>query len=71
MGAAAGSRFRTRVVGLAVVVVLVLGYLAWYYQTRCFWDFAKVPLSRSEYLRDVVEPIAMIEGPGDWASDST
>jgi hypothetical protein len=38
---------------------------------RDFGDFTKVPLDRNPYLRDVAEPITLIRGPREWASDQT
>ena len=54
----------------ALVCLVLVGRLLWIYVIKDLGDFTKVPLDRSPFLRDVAEPIAMIKGRDEAASDS-
>src|ERR1700679_1254088 len=49
-----------------LIAIIALGssscaVLVWY-SSRGGTDYSRVPLSRSEYLKDVVEPVSMVMG---------
>lgn len=52
-----------------MVCLTVITYALWYGVIKKVGDFTKVPLDQSPYLRDVAEPITMIRGPHEAASD--
>lgn len=62
--------FRWPLWGGALLPLVVLSYGLWHFVIKDFRDFTKVPLDQSPYLRDVAEPITLIRGPHEAASDS-
>ena len=61
--------FRWPLWGGALLSLVLLSYGLWHFVMKDFRDLTKVPLDQSPYLRDVAEPITLISGPHEAASD--